>query len=89
MAKSRITKWKWNVRKGYYPFMQQSAVRDALESAGEAIASAAGEGVEVESQSSSGRRGTPRVAVYTATPEAMLDEAQNRTLSRALDAGRG
>ena len=89
MAKTRITKWKWHVRKGYYPFMSQTAVRVALEAAGEAIAAAAGEGVEVEVQESSGRRGTPRVAVYTATPEAMLNEAQNRSLSRALDAGRG
>lgn len=89
MAKTRITKWKWNVRTGYREFMRQSAVLSSLKSAGEAIASAAGEGVEVESQARSGSRGTPRVAVVTVTTEAKVNEATDRTLTRALDAGRG
>lgn len=88
MASTRIT-WKWHIKDGYYPFMRQAAVLAALERAGEQIAAAAGDGVEVESQNSSGRRSTPRVAVFTATAEAKIDEARNRTLTRALDAGRG
>lgn len=84
MAKAHITKWVFHVRKGYYPFMRQGAVRAALEDLGEGIAARAGEGVSVESSASSGGRGTPRVGVYTDTPEAMADEARNRTLTRAL-----
>ena len=89
MASTRITKWKWNVRTGYREFQRQAGVRAALEAAGGRIAAAAGEGVEVESQSASGSRGTPRVAVVTATAEAKLNEAKDRTLTRALDSGRG
>lgn len=88
MARTRITKWDWHVRTGYREFMRQGPVLTALESAGEAIASAAGDGVEVESQARSGSRSTPRVAVVTVTYEAKQNEAANRTLSRALDAGR-
>lgn len=53
---------------------------------GRKIASAAGEGVEVKSWVG---RNRVRVTVRTATPEAMLDEAKNRSLTRAVGAGRG
>jgi hypothetical protein len=89
MASTRISRWKWHIKDGYYPFMRQAAVLAALEDAGGRIASAAGDGVVLSSESSSGKRATPRVAVYTDTPEAMADEARNRSLTRALDAGRG
>ena len=89
MAKTRITNWKWHVRTGYREFMRQAAVLAALEAKGRAIAAAAGEGVSVESQSRSGSRSTPRVGVFTDTAEAMSDEARHRSLTRALDAGRG
>lgn len=83
-------RWEFKkyVRTGYREFMQQSAVLAALESSGRAIAAAAGEGVEVESQAHSGSRNTPRVAVFTETTEAIINEAKHRSLTRALDAGR-
>lgn len=60
-------------------------VEEAVKSATERIAQAAGEGmegsVEVDANRVHGR-------VVTATPEAMYLEATDRTLSRALDAGR-
>jgi len=89
MGSARITRWKWNVRTGYREHMRQPAVLAALQAAGGRIAAAAGEGVEVVSESSSGKRATPRVAVITETTEAILNEAQNRSLTQALDAGRG
>jgi hypothetical protein len=84
MAKTKITRWEFHVRSGYYPFMRQGAVLAALEDAGEAIAARAGDGVEVESDASSGGRGTPRVAVFTATAEAKKNEAVDRSLTRSL-----
>ena len=84
MARSEITKWKFHVQKGYYPFMRQGAILAALASLGEGIAERAGEGVVVEASASDGRRGTPRVGVYTESTEAKQDEAKNRTLTRAL-----
>lgn len=51
------------------------------------IASAAGDGMEVRSLERGGNR--PRVAVVTATFEAMHAEATTRALTRAVDAGRG
>ena len=84
MASSRITKWKFHVRKGYWAFQRQSGILGALESLGEGIAARAGDGVEVESELRSGGRGTPRVAVVTATAEAKKNEATDRSLTRAL-----
>ena len=52
----------------------------------DAVATAAGEGNEVALSVGSGRA---RAAVYTATYDAKKSEAEDRTLSRALDAGRG
>jgi hypothetical protein len=50
------------------------------------IATAAGDGHEVELAVG---RVRARASVRTATFEAMRAEAENRTLSRAIDAGRG
>jgi hypothetical protein len=50
------------------------------------IASAAGDGMEVLPLERGGRR--PRVAVVTATFEAMHAEATSRALTRAIDSGR-
>lgn len=91
MAKTRITRWEFKqyVRTGYREFMRQGAVLSLLVDAGNDIAAAAGEGVSVDAQDRSGARNTPRVAVFTDTTEAMVNEATDRTLTRALDAGRG
>lgn len=89
MGSARIVKWKWNVRTGYREHMRQAAVLAALEAAGGRIAAAAGDGVVVTSEAQSGKRSTPRVAVVAQSSEAMLNEATNRSLTRALDAGRG
>ena len=51
------------------------------------IAGAAGDGVEVLPLERGARR--PRVAVVTATYEAMRAEATSRTLTRAIGSGRG
>lgn len=58
-----------------------------LERVGQKIASAAGEGYEVEVGSKGTTRG--RVFVQPATPEAMRDNAENDTLLRALGSGGG
>lgn len=74
--------------------LNRAAVRDLLKSPevladlerrAEAIAAAAGEGMEVDSQIGSNRA---RASVRTATFEAMRAEATERRLTRALDAGR-
>jgi len=65
--------------------LKDDAVLADLTSRGEAIRNAAGEGVEMRT----GRgRNRVRVSVFTATPEAMLNEARDRSLTNAVDAGR-
>jgi predicted GIY-YIG superfamily endonuclease len=49
------------------------------------IAKAAGDGMEVDSDVGPNRA---RASVRTATPEAMRREAQQKALTRAIDAGR-
>lgn len=56
-----------------------------LEERATRIADTAGDGHEVEAAKGSTRA---RAIVVTATVEAMLSEAQDRTLTRSLDAGR-
>ncbi len=63
-----------------------AGVAEDLERRGDAIAEAAGEGMEVDAQTSRNRY---RVSVRTATPEAARAEAETRDLTRAIDAGRG
>lgn len=64
------------------------AIQAELHRRGEAIAAAAGGGDDYKVIDSPNRT-RARVIVVTATPEAMREEATNRTLSQALDAGRG
>jgi hypothetical protein len=75
--------------------LNPAGVRDLLRSPGverdlreraNRIAQAAGEGYEADSAIGSKRA---RATVWTATPEAMLIEATEHRLLRALDAGRG
>lgn len=71
--------------KGIVALLQSQAVADDLAARGERIAAAAGEGVEVRSTTNRDRAVT---FVTTATTEARLAEAEDRTLTRAIDAGR-
>lgn len=72
-------------RKGVRELLQSSEVQADLERRANAIAAAAGEGMEVDSGVG---RTRARASVRTATREAVLAETQNRALTRALDAGR-
>lgn len=74
--------------------LHRARVRDLLKSPdvvadlvtrAEAIAAAAGEGCEVDV---SGGKTRARVSVRTATPEAVRAEARDKTLTRAIGAGR-
>lgn len=64
--------------------LNDPGVRADLVRRGVAIAQAAGEGVEVHE----GGKSRARITVRTETFEAMYAEATDRTLTRALDAGR-
>lgn len=66
--------------------LTSSAVRADLEQRARRIASAAGPGMEVDSQSGPNRA---RASVRTATFAAMHAEATSRALTRAISAGRG
>lgn len=72
--------------KGFDELRKSPSVMAELERRGRAIAARAGEGFESESAYEGRHRG--RVQVYTATPEAMVAEATEHRLLRALDAGR-
>ena len=77
--------------KGMVELRNSPGVVAELERRASAIAASAGEGVatrpaETDFSFPSGRA---RVAVVTETFDAMYAEATNRTLTRALDAGRG
>jgi hypothetical protein len=72
-------------RKGVIALLQSQDVADEINRRGEAIARAAGEGVEVDSTRNRDRAVT---FVRTATEEAREAEAESRALSRAIDAGR-
>jgi hypothetical protein len=64
---------------------QYGGVADDLNRRARNIAKAAGEGMEVDTEVGPNR---VRASVRTATPEAMRREAQDRALTRAIDAGR-
>lgn len=75
--------------------LDRSAMRDLLRDPGivadlrnraRAIAARAGPGHEYDAGTG---RNRARANVWTATPEAMRAEATQRTLTRAIDAGRG
>lgn len=61
-------------------------VTQELEQRGERIAAAAGDGNEVQTFRG---RNRVRITVRTATPAARHREAASRSLTKALDAGRG
>lgn len=81
MAVERI---KWHM-KGFKALRKERGVMSDLIKRGQAIASAAGEGVEAEPFTGKNRA---KVSVLTATPEAIKANAAGNTLLRALDAGR-
>lgn len=65
---------------------EYGGVRAELERRAQAIAAAAGEGMEASVEIGANR---VHASVITATPDAMIAEAADRALSRALEAGRG
>jgi hypothetical protein len=83
MAKVR---WKWHMA-GYREIRSAPKTQAEVRGRAERIASAAGPGMEVDSQITGGR-GRARASVRTATTEARRAEANDRALTRALDAGR-
>ena len=72
-------------RKAVRDLLRSAEVKADLERRARSIAAAAGPGNEMESETGSNRA---RAAVVTETAEAMHAEATNRSLTRALDAGR-
>lgn len=72
-------------RRAVRDLLRSREVRKDLEKRGERIADAAGPGHRVESEIGPNR---VRAAVITDTSEAVISEATDRTLTRALDAGR-
>jgi hypothetical protein len=69
---------------GIAELLKLPGLGDDLASRAQAIADVAGPGHEVRAMT--GRRA--RASVVTVTYEAMLAEARNRNLTRAIDAGR-
>ena len=72
-------------RDGIAALLKSSEVQDDLRRRAEAIAKQAGDGFEVDVRVGANRA---RASVRTATIEAMRAEAESRTLTQALDAGR-
>lgn len=85
MAK-RIGKVKLNSR-GIQAIMKSAGVKADLDRRARRIAAAAGPGVEAKPAESGAERA--RAAVVTTTYQGRLNEARDRRLSRAIDAGRG
>lgn len=71
--------------RGIRELLRSREIQRDLQRRAEAIADAAGPGHRTELQVG---RARARAEVATDTFEAMYDEATNRTLTRALDAGR-
>jgi hypothetical protein len=89
MAKTKIKLNSSEIRKLLQGKSQYSGVREDLERRARAIAAAAGgseAGFEVGTNVGPNRA---RASVVTTTAEAMRAEAEDRTLTRAIDAGRG
>ena len=72
--------------RGIKSLLRSAEVRSDLERRAAAIKSAAGDGFESDSRTGTNRA---HASVYTDTYDAMVAEARNRTLTRALTAGRG
>lgn len=85
MAKVRVKLHRKEIRKLLRGEGEYSGVRDDLLKRGEAVAEAAGPGMEVDSAVTRTRF---RVSVRTATPDAVRAEATDRTLTKALDKAR-
>jgi hypothetical protein len=83
-----FTKFKWRTLTGYRQFMRTPEVVALISEQSQKIADAAGEGFEADVESQSGRRGTPRGSVRTVNEVGRKAEAENRALTRAVDAGR-
>lgn len=71
---------------GIQALLKSDEVLSFLKAKADLIAAAAGEGMEASSRIGKTRA---RASVITATRAARLAEAQDRSLTRALDAGRG
>jgi hypothetical protein len=80
----QVDKIKWNLA-GFKALRKERGVMSDLIDRGQAIAAAAGDGVEAEPFTG---RNRARVSVLTATVEAARKNARDNTLIRALDAGR-
>lgn len=79
---------KWNMA-GFSALRNSPGVVADIESRGQAIANAAGDGVEsLPARLNNGVRGRARVRVVTTTAESMIAEATDRTLTSAIDSGR-
>lgn len=72
-------------RRGMRALLTSSEVRGELEDRAQRIAASAGPGHRVDSETG---RNRARAAVITDTTEARIAEATDRTLTRAIDAGR-
>jgi len=86
MAKPKI-RWEFK-SKGFREVLFSPGVKADLERRGQAIAAAAGEGFAAETFSGGYGGGRPIVVVRSTTREADLAEAENKALSKAIDAGR-
>ncbi len=85
MAKPII---KWSI-KGFKELRRDPGVVNDLNERGMRVRDAAGPGYVMEGHQGRSRpSGRWRVTVRTGTPAAILDNAQNNTLIRALEAGR-
>lgn len=73
-------------RRGVKELLRSAEIQTDLDRRAEQIAAAAGPGHEVQARPS---RTRARSVVRTATTEARLAEATDRSLTRAIDAGRG
>jgi hypothetical protein len=73
-------------RKGVAELLRHPAIVADLDERAKKIAAAAGPGMESEAQA--GRK-RALALVWTGTREAREAEARNRSLTRAIDAGRG
>ena len=88
MAKNgKIKKLRFHYQ-GFNALRKDPALTADLTARGERIAAAAGGEPEIVVITGASKTRS-RVVVATGTPAAMNDEATNRTLTRALDAGRG
>lgn len=67
--------------------LRSDGVRADLIARARRVAAAAGPGMEVDTDDEG--RNRARVTVWTATIEAMVAEARDRSLTRAIDAARG